>query len=419
MVACANAKTNPSQEFDPNVTAGAAGSGEEQGGAGGAGETGGQGGSAGSAAGQGGSGASQAGASGSTGSPGQGGSGGAAGKGGSGGTSASGGSAGAGNAGGTGGSSGQGGSGQGAGLGGSGGSGGSGGLGGGGAGGDTFGGSGGAGGSGAGGSGGAGGAGGSGGSGGSGGAPGGSSGSGGQPFGGTSAEKTCPNDPAGGNGGSGGGLGVPGGFCPAEKLGNPNDDPCYDCWNASRAGQCKDLFDACEASPSCVDFFTCFSTCAKEEDKCFDTCAQSTPEEGKFGFAAVRDCIYYQACPAACHDQCIGVGSTNRCNHDVCTTGYDLDPDCNECAQTVCDSDSICCNLGWDNSCKTKAEKLCGISCDNPIGGCVHSECATGAPLTKGCSPCADKVCAAHPLCCSPLGKWDLACAEAADAMCP
>jgi hypothetical protein len=232
-------------------------------------------------------------------------------------------------------------------------------------------------------------------------------------------DKFCPPLP-GGEGGAGGGAGagIPGGFCTAEKLGNPNDDPCYTCWNGSRTGQCKAFFDACDTSEDCLKFAACWSSCPYDEDKCFKNCTAQVPG-GAVPYHGIRDCIYLTACPTVCAEQCKGIGSANRCNHDVCTTGYDLDPDCSPCAGEICEVDSTCCAFEWDGSCRNKATSVCALDCSNaPLPGCVHSECATGAPLAPDCSPCAAKVCAQSPLCCAPYGRWDLACAAAADALC-
>lgn len=243
----------------------------------------------------------------------------------------------------------------------------------------------------------------------------GEAGASGDPFGG-GIFKNCPSD-VGAAGNPPAPSGTPGGYCSADKLGNPNDDGCYTCWNAAREGTCKAQFDACSASAPCLEFAACWSGCASDEDKCFKKCTDLVPA-GAAPYGQVRQCVYAKACPSECVDQCKGIGSANRCNHGVCTTGYDLDPDCNECAAKVCATDSICCNLGWDSSCRTKAEKVCQLDCDAPPAGCVHSECATGARLDPACSPCATKVCAQYPICCQPFGRWDIACALAADELC-
>ncbi len=250
-----------------------------------------------------------------------------------------------------------------------------------------------------------------------GGATGGVGGAAGSPFGGGPLPKTCAKGGAGGAGSAGGGKGIAGGYCAADSLGNPNDDPCYTCWNGSRTGACQQRFADCEGSADCVAFFACWSTCNKDEDACTTKCNAAVPG-GAEAFSLVRDCVYLTACPQECVDQCNGIGSANRCNHTVCTTGYDLDPDCSPCAAKVCAQDQVCCDIGWEGTCRAKAEKVCGLDCSEPLPGCVHSECATGAPLDAACSPCATKVCQANPLCCQPFGKWDLACAEAADALC-
>lgn len=51
------------------------------------------------------------------------------------------------------------------------------------------------------------------------------------------------------------------------------------------------------------------------------------------------------------------------CAHDVCTEGVALTPGCDACVDTVCNSDSFCCDMvggSWDNLCVDAAVQLCG-----------------------------------------------------------
>lgn len=58
----------------------------------------------------------------------------------------------------------------------------------------------------------------------------------------------------------------------------------------------------------------------------------------------------------------------------------------------------------------------CGPCEPPPPGSCGHSEYETGAPLTWGCSECADTVCSVDSFCCT--WGWDSICVAEAHDMC-
>lgn len=167
-------------------------------------------------------------------------------------------------------------------------------------------------------------------------------------------------------------------------------------------------------------------------------------------------------------------GGSGTCDHDVCTEGTALDPSCGACAATVCSNDSYCCTTAWDNVCVAEVDQYCattcggGGGCDADIctndaldaqdpscgpcvaavceldsfccnkqsgawdsycvaeaaeacpdlcgggGGCLHSECETGGPLSADCSECATAVCGYDDWCCTQ--EWDSICVEEAEA---
>jgi hypothetical protein len=222
----------------------------------------------------------------------------------------------------------------------------------------------------------------------------------------------------GGQGGSGqGGMsggagGSTGALC--TYAGTGLDDPCYTCWNQAQTGGCAKEHDACAGDAECHALMVCWDQCKSDDDHCTKSCSADHPD-GASAFQLFQSCICGAVCQTECQDQCSGISSLNRCKHDVCTSGFDLDPDCSPCAKTICDEDPTCCDFGWDNSCVTKAESMCGCP---PPEACLHSECATGAPLDPACSPCAKAVCDTYPLCCDAFGKWDLACANAVASLC-
>jgi hypothetical protein len=217
-----------------------------------------------------------------------------------------------------------------------------------------------------------------------------------------------------GGAGAGGIAGGAGGAALCVYSGTGLDDPCYTCWNQAQTGSCAKEHDACAGNAECHALMVCWDTCKSDDQKCTKNCSADHPD-GASAFQLLQSCLCGLACQTECSDQCSGLSTLNRCKHDVCTSGYDLDPDCSPCAKSICDEDPVCCDIGWDSSCASKAEASCG--CPAP-GSCLHSECATGAPLDAACSPCAQAVCAMYPLCCDAFGKWDLACANAVASLC-
>jgi len=148
-------------------------------------------------------------------------------------------------------------------------------------------------------------------------------------------------------------------------------------------------------------------------------------------------------------------------------------PGCDDqaCCERVCEIDSVCCDVAWDDYCQAEAEGLCGgnftacggagtLECDvaNTIPGCADSDCcnavcavdpycctnawdadcakaeplicrSTCGPGAGGCfvangSPgceieaCCREVCLRDPFCCSSISSWDSACAESAATHC-
>jgi hypothetical protein len=191
------------------------------------------------------------------------------------------------------------------------------------------------------------------------------------------------------------------------------DDACYTCWNESQSGVCQQAMDDCQKNPECVAFFSCWDTCVSDDKPCEKKCG-TMHAAGAAQFAAFQACVCNEGCASECQDQCQQLRSLNRCRHDACTVGTDLDPDCAPCMKAFCEAEPYCCDFEWDSSCVAKAE---AAGCC-PAATCVHTECSTGAPLDPGCSPCAAAVCAARPVCCAPTGKWDPACVDATATLC-
>lgn len=52
-----------------------------------------------------------------------------------------------------------------------------------------------------------------------------------------------------------------------------------------------------------------------------------------------------------------------KCEHALCVDGTALAPTCSPCAQKVCAADPYCCTETWTLSCRAAANKLCGAGC--------------------------------------------------------
>ncbi|MBI5537593.1 MAG: hypothetical protein HY898_33025 [Deltaproteobacteria bacterium] len=150
-------------------------------------------------------------------------------------------------------------------------------------------------------------------------------------------------------------------------------------------------------------------TCATEVCKNDAFCCDGT--NGKWDSLCVGEVDKY--CTSSCG------GTTTKCEHDPCTVGNALDSKCSECVTAVCADDAFCCNTQsgtWDSYCVTEGKDTTKYpKCVNACGGgCVHSECETGAALKSDCSACATAVCAADDFCCKT--DWDSQCVTEAKA---
>ena len=181
-----------------------------------------------------------------------------------------------------------------------------------------------------------------------------------------------------------------GGTCGHEPcdVGEPLDPTCDSC-----------VETVCAADPVCCTS-TWDSLCVLAAmDLCeltCDSCGDGICEPGE-------DC---STCPGDC-------GACPVCEHDLCEPGAPLEPACDECAATVCEQDSFCCEVLWDRLCVEQAETLCGLQCD---ANCTHDTCSTGEPLAASCDACTESVCALDPYCCETA--WDGRCVTAAAQSC-
>jgi len=109
-------------------------------------------------------------------------------------------------------------------------------------------------------------------------------------------------------------------------------------------------------------------------------------------------------------------GGSGNCDHDVCTAGTALDPSCGACAEAVCSHDNFCCESEWDSVCVSEVDQYCATSCSGE-GGCAPDICTNDALEAQdtSCGPCVEAVCTADPFCCNKQGgSWDDLCMNAA-----
>ncbi len=114
-------------------------------------------------------------------------------------------------------------------------------------------------------------------------------------------------------------------------------------------------------------------------------------------------------------------GGPAACTHAICATGDGLVAACDPCATKLCAADPYCCSTAWDGTCVGEVSSICGQSCTVvPDGGanaeCAHPVCAAGGPLDATCTQCATDLCAQDPYCCSTA--WDATCVGEVASIC-
>ena len=115
-----------------------------------------------------------------------------------------------------------------------------------------------------------------------------------------------------------------------------------------------------------------------------------------------------QLCVFEAEDLC-GEDCTS-CSHGLCVEGEALDPICDPCVPTVCKVDPFCCDVEWDALCTQEGEDLCGCV------ECAHDPCETGEALDVTCDPCVRNVCDLDSFCCDV--EWDDLCVDEANDIC-
>lgn len=141
-------------------------------------------------------------------------------------------------------------------------------------------------------------------------------------------------------------------------------------------------------------------------DPSCSTCAATVCEVDSFCCETFWDRICVQEAEELCGETCTG------CSHDLCAQGEALEPECDACTATVCESDPFCCENAWDARCVQEADQLCGLECTE----CTHDLCEEGGPLSSTCDPCAAAICENDPYCCGTA--WDERCTAQVPDVC-
>jgi hypothetical protein len=145
-------------------------------------------------------------------------------------------------------------------------------------------------------------------------------------------------------------------------------------------------------------------------DPACDTCVADVCNIDAFCCEVEWDQLCIDLAVATCGIDCGG----GNCEHDLCEVGTPLDPACDTCVTDVCNIDSFCCEVEWDQLCIDLAVATCGIDCGG--GTCEHDLCDVGGPLDPACDPCAGAVCDFDSFCCET--EWDSVCVGEAEEIC-
>jgi hypothetical protein len=113
-------------------------------------------------------------------------------------------------------------------------------------------------------------------------------------------------------------------------------------------------------------------------------------------------------------------GAGTCCAHDVCTLGGPLANGCSSCISSICAAKPHCCTTGWNEICRDRTPTLCnGTSCTINGAQCPHSVCTTGANLNTQCNACVAAICAQNPSCCATgASSWNQTCVNLVGTVC-
>jgi hypothetical protein len=181
--------------------------------------------------------------------------------------------------------------------------------------------------------------------------------------------------------------------------------PCYpDCESGKNCGDdgCGGSCGTCSDGENCYEDGICAIHCGNDscEPELGEECSSCPGDCGECSvcgdgvcatdedcYLCSEDCEYPAACPE--NDGCSIWGN----------------PGCAECEcqECVCDQDSTCCDVAWDNDCVELCSDCMPSSDCEPQPGCLTSD----GPGCGGCE-CEAEVCAMDSFCCN--NSWDSAC---------
>jgi hypothetical protein len=166
----------------------------------------------------------------------------------------------------------------------------------------------------------------------------------------------------------------------------------------ANAGDCT----VANGTPGCDDAACCATVCEADPFCC--------------------DTEWDDLCAAQAAELCGKGGGGGPCGDPTsgdCSTGNGS-PGCadGDCCTTVCQADPFCCEVEWDDLCADQAAELCDSGGGGgPCGAPTSGDCAA-ANGSPGCADadCCATVCQADSFCCEI--EWDDLCAEQAAELC-
>lgn len=215
---------------------------------------------------------------------------------------------------------------------------------------------------------------------------------------------------------------LPGDCCEPGLAAGCEDTPCQECVCVVDDVCCLVAWDS-----TCVDVAatTCNDACG-----CAPTCCDTASDEPGCNDPACESCVCdidSFCCDIAWDDICVALANLEcpgECGCEVvlpgdcCEVNPSGGPGCLDevCQTCACDIDPFCCEVSWDANCVELAETDCQAEC-----GCVpppQGDCCSVSE-NPGCSEatCEQCVCTIDPFCCD--AAWDDVCVSEALSECP
>lgn len=148
----------------------------------------------------------------------------------------------------------------------------------------------------------------------------------------------------------------------------PGPENCVENVSSSLCGGLFAINSPCSAAqfdPECNQ-----AACCKTDASCENLTADACRDQNGF-WRPGRTCNETNlTCPPGV---CLGAQAD-------CLTPHDEVPGCNDlaCCATVCDLDSFCCDVGWDQTCTDSAEQFCAFQFP------ANNDCINGTVITEG-----------------------------------